>query len=74
MLQTLSMVGKIREEIKKDSRFIEKWIEENLVNNNHRLLSVITMNKDIEERMNQEIKEKLEKHKAEWNEEEEKRI
>lgn len=73
MLQTLSMVGKIREEIKKDSRFIEKWIEENLVNNNHRLLSVITMNKDIEERMNQEIKEKLEKHKAEWNEEEEKR-
>ena len=71
MLQTLSMVGKIREEIKKDNRFIEKWIKHNLIDNSHRLLSVITMDKSVQERINDEISKKLEKHKGEWNEEEE---
>ena len=48
MLQTLSMVGKIREEIKKDSRFVENWIKKNLIDNSHRLLSVITMDKGVQ--------------------------
>ena len=67
MLQTLSMVGKIREEIKKDNRFIENWIQHNLIDNSHRLLSVITMDKSVQERINDEINKKLEKHKGEWN-------
>ena len=71
MLQTLSMVGKIREEIKKDNRFIENWIQHNLIDNSHRLLSVITMDKSVRVRINDEINKKLEKHKGEWNEEEE---
>ena len=61
MLQTLSMVGKIREEIKKDNRFIENWIQHNLIDNSHRLLSVITMDKSVQERINDEINKKLEK-------------
>ena len=71
MLQTLSMVGKIREEIKKDGRFVENWIKKNLIDNTHRLLSVITMDKGVQDSINQEIQNKLELHKKEWNEEDE---
>lgn len=73
MLQTLSLVGQIREEIRKDPRFMEKWIESNLINNNHRLLSVVTMKKGNQEKLEREIQEKLEEHKREWNREEEER-
>ena len=72
MLQTLSMVGRIREKIKSDNRFIEKWIEKNLIQNTHRLLSVITMDKCVQEKINKEIEKKLLLHKNEWNEEDEK--
>lgn len=71
MLQTLKLVKEIRDEIKKDSKFIEKWIEKNLINNNHRLLSVITMEKDVQDKINEAIEKKLEEHKDEWNEEQE---
>ena len=72
MLQTLSLVGEIRDEIRKDPRYLEKWIERNLLENNHRLLSVVSMDDGIEAEMAKEIERKLEEHRNEWNEEEEK--
>ena len=69
MLQTLSLVGEIRDEIRKDPRYLEKWIERNLLENNHRLLSVVSMDDGIEAEMAKEIERKLEEHGSEWNEE-----
>lgn len=72
MLQTLSMVGDIRASIKEDPRYMEKWIERNLLGNNHRLLSVIRMDERADEETRRRIEEKLEEHKGRWNEDEEK--
>ena len=71
MLQTLSAVKDIRESLRKDPRYMESWIRRNLLENNHRLLSVVSMDKDTEDREKREIEKKLAEHKGRWNKEEE---
>lgn len=61
----------IREHLKENKRFFEDWITTNLVDNPHRLLSVITMDKDHQKRIEREIEDKLKIHAHSWSKKEE---
>ena len=72
MLNTRSEIELIRSSLKKDSRFLEHWIEKNLILNPHRLLSVVVMDSRLSEERAEILEKKyLEKMKS-YSEEEEK--
>ncbi|MGN1163635.1 MAG: insulinase family protein, partial [Candidatus Ornithospirochaeta sp.] len=71
MLQTLSMVNEIRKSIQENPKYVEDWIRTNLLENKHRLLSVVSMDNGTEVRAKKEIEDKLQEHKGRWNKNEE---
>lgn len=71
MLSSSKDIKRIREELKNNPRFFESWIENNLIDNPHRLLSVVVMDSNTQEEMNKAIAKKVEMHSAEYSEEEE---
>ncbi|MBQ0071193.1 MAG: insulinase family protein [Spirochaetales bacterium] len=73
MLQTTSMIQSIRKDLKENPRYFEDWIQKNLLENQHRLLSVITMDPETQKRMDDEIARKVELHQEEFDAEEEKK-
>ncbi len=72
MLSTRSEIDFIRLSLKKDSRFLEHWIENNLINNPHRLLSVVVMDSHLSEERTHILEEKYSKGMKSYSEEEEK--
>lgn len=69
MLSSKKIIRELRDNLEKDERYLEKWIEKNLINNSHRLLTIVTMDDTIESEINKKIEEKLVQHKNEYNEE-----
>ena len=72
MLSPRSVIKAIREALNDDDRYLEKWIEKYFISNTHRLLSVVVMDENNQERLDKEIADKLEKLRSGYSEEEEK--
>ena len=74
MLSPSSIVANIRKAWEENPRFFECWIEENLIDNPHRLLSVVKKDENEQERIDEAIREVLEKRKGEYSEEKNQRF
>lgn len=72
MLDTKRMIRDIRKLWEDDPLFFEHWIEKNLINNSHRLLTVVAMDADNSRRVEEEISKALDERKAEYSQDEEK--
>ncbi len=69
MLRIRDEIAYIRECLEKNGRFFEDWIEDNLINNPHRLLSVVVMDEESTARRKRILGENLEKYRYDRNEE-----
>lgn len=69
MLQIKSELKSIRNKLEKDPDYFSKLIQRWFLNNRHRLLSVITMDKENKNRLEKEIEDKLSEHKDEYKKE-----
>ncbi len=71
-LHTRSEIETIRSSLEKDERFLEHWIEKNLINNPHRLLSVVVMDSSLSGERTEKLNRKLMEKMNSYSEEEEK--
>lgn len=70
-LEISDYINAIRLKLKNNPHYFEDWIREKLLNNPHRLLSVIVMDKDHQKKIDKILMEKLEEHRRDWSEEDE---
>ncbi len=69
MLSTRSEIEFIRRKLEEDTGFFEHWIEDNLINNPHRLLSVVVMDENNIREKERIIEENLRKYSYDEDEE-----
>ena len=69
MLSASGIIGEIRRKWEENPRFFEDWIEENLINNNHRLLAVIKKDPSYSDSIRKSLSEELERRKGEYSKE-----
>lgn len=74
MLHVSESIKELRNRVNNNPRYFEQWIEKNIINNSHRLLSVVVMDKDTQKRMDAEILGKVEEHKSDYSKEDERRF
>ena len=72
MLKSVEVLDEIKKENSERPRLFEDWIRDNLLNNTHRLLSIIVPSKNAEEAMEEKISSRLESLKDSYNAEDEK--
>lgn len=71
MLSPKSIIAAIRESLESDERYLEKLIEKSFIENPHRLLSVVAMDENNQERIDREIELKTESLKHLYSKEDE---
>ncbi len=71
MLAPRVIIAAIRKSLEEDERYLEKQIEKLFIDNPHRLLAVIAMDENNQERIDREIAEKTESLKHLYSKEEE---
>ncbi len=73
MLSPRSEMASIRESIRKNPRYLEAWIEKNIIQNRHRLLSLVVMDENNMSESERIIREKREKYAFRFKKEEERK-
>ena len=73
MLSPKSEMASIRESIRKNPRYLEEWIDKNIIQNQHRLLSLVVMDENNSGESERIIREKREKYAFFFSEEEERK-
>lgn len=73
LLDTSFYLEEIRKSLKEDKRYFENFIEREILNNQNRLLTIVTSKKGVKEREQKIIKKKSEERKALYNPEKEKK-
>lgn len=71
MLSASGIIAGIRREWEENPRFFEDWIEENLIENNHRLLAVISKDPSYSESIRSTLAEELERRKGAYSQKDE---
>ncbi len=71
MLFAKDGIKRIREKLEENPNYFSSFIRDNLLNNSHRLLSVVVMDKDTQKRLDQKIKDKVKEHKGQYSRKEE---
>ncbi len=74
MLRSVETIDEIKRENEENPRLFEDWILNNLVNNKHRLLSVVMPSEEGDGMMAKKIESRLQELKGTYREEDEKRF
>ena len=74
MLRPSRTIKAIRAAWEKDPRYFENWIKENLIDNPHRLLTVVSSEEEAAEEIGSSIARVLEERKGSYSEEKEERF
>ena len=67
MLQSGKILDEIKARLEKDPRYFEKWIDKNLINNMHRLRSVVVPSPEADKQMQDGIETMLSSHKGDYS-------
>ena len=71
MLKIKDELTKIRAKLEENPRYLEAWIETNILASNHRLLSLIVMDPSTQRKMDAEIEAMVNRYKDSYSEKEE---
>lgn len=72
LLNLSDAVEHLKQKLAENPRYMDQWIKRNLVENPHRLLSVVVKDSNTQKLLDEEIERKVEAHKSEYSAEDEK--
>lgn len=60
-------VDDLKSKLENDSRYMEKWLKRNIIDNSHRLLSVVVKDSNTQRLLDESIEKKVEEHRKDYD-------